>query len=58
MTNNNENPKPEEKVCFNCKYMLWMVGVGQGVKCELDKKNIPSRFYSCEKFEYKINNNE
>ncbi len=40
MTQNNENPKPEEKVCFNCKYMLWMVGVGQGVKCELDKKDI------------------
>jgi hypothetical protein len=58
MTNNNENPKPEEKVCFNCKYMLWLVGVGQGVKCELDKKNIPSRMHSCEKFEYKIKNNE
>ncbi len=58
MTQNNENPKPEEKVCFNCKYMLWMVGFGQGVKCELDKKNIPSRFYSCDRFEYKIKNNE
>lgn len=58
MTQNNENPKPEEKVCFNCKYMLWLVGVGQGVKCELDKKNIPSRFHSCEKFEYKIKKNE
>jgi hypothetical protein len=58
MTQNNENPKPEEKVCFNCKYMLWMVGVGQGVKCELDKKDIPSRFYSCDRFEYKIKINE
>jgi len=58
MTQNNENPKLEEKVYFNCKYMLWMVGVGQGVKCELDKKNIPSRFYSCDRFEYKIKNNE
>jgi hypothetical protein len=54
---NNENPKPEEKVCFNCKYMLWLVGVGQGVKCELDKKNIPSRMHSCDKFEYKIKKN-
>lgn len=58
MTQNNENPKPEEKVCFNCKYMLWLVGVGQGVKCDLDKKNIPSRFYSCENFEYKTKKGE
>ena len=41
MNKNNENPKAEEKVCFNCKYMLWLVGIGQGVKCDLDKKNIP-----------------
>ena len=33
-----ENPKPDEKVCFNCKNMLWMVGIGQGVKCKLDFK--------------------
>jgi len=46
-----ENPAPDEKVCFNCKYMLWMVGVGQGVKCKLDFKNIPSRYHSCDKFE-------
>ena len=46
-----ENPKPDEKVCFNCKNMLWMVGIGQGVKCKLDYKNIPSRYHSCEKFE-------
>ena len=39
-----ENPKLDEKVCFNCKNMLWMVGIGQGVKCKLDLKNIPSRF--------------
>ena len=58
MTKNNENPKPEEKVCFNCKYMLWLVGVGQGVKCDLDKKNIPSRSHTCDKFEYKRKNNE
>lgn len=49
-----ENPQPNEKVCFNCKHMLWMVGIGQGVKCDLNKKSIPSRYYSCEKFEKKI----
>ena len=56
MENNNkiENPQPDEKVCFNCKNMLWLVGVGLGVKCELDKKDIPNRFHSCDKFELKI----
>ena len=49
----NENPKPDEKVCFNCRYMLWLVGLGQGVKCELDKKNIPSRLHTCSKFKFK-----
>ena len=43
------------KVCDNCKYMLWLVGVGQGVKCSNDKNkvgvklyNIPSRQHTCE----------
>jgi len=53
-----ENPKPDEKVCFNCKNMLWLVGVGLGVKCELDKKDIPNRFHSCDKFEFKVESNE
>jgi hypothetical protein len=48
-----ENPNPDEKVCFNCKNMLWMVGVGQGVKCKIDFKSIASRYYTCEKFEIK-----
>jgi len=51
MSNKIENPKPDEKVCFNCKHMAWLVGVGQGVKCGITKKNIPSRFYTCDKFE-------
>ena len=37
MDNKVHNPKPDEKVCFNCKNMLWMVGLGQGVKCDIDK---------------------
>lgn len=52
-----ENPKPDEKVCFNCKHMLWLVALGQGVKCALDKKDIPSRFHSCIKFEHKPKSN-
>jgi len=46
-------PKPEDEVCFNCKFMLWMVALGQGVKCKLDNSNIPSRFHTCPKFEFK-----
>jgi hypothetical protein len=53
-----ENPNADEKVCFSCKYMLWLVGVGQGVKCEIDKKDMPSRFYTCDKFDFKIKKNE
>lgn len=49
----NENPKPDEKVCFNCKNMLWMVGLGLGIKCRIDNKSLDSRFFSCEKFEKK-----
>ena len=49
-----ENPKPDEKVCFNCEHMLWLVGVGQGVKCGLNRKDITNRFHSCDKFEFKI----
>jgi hypothetical protein len=49
-----ENPKPDEKVCFNCEHMLWLVGVGQGVKCGLNRKDIPNRFHSCDNFEFKI----
>jgi hypothetical protein len=48
------NPGPQEKVCFNCKNMKWMVGIGQGVKCGLDLKDIPSRAYTCDKFEFKL----
>lgn len=48
-----ENPQTDEKVCFNCTHMLWMVGIGQGVKCSLTMDNIPNRYYTCEKFEFK-----
>lgn len=47
------NPLKDEKVCFNCANMLWMVGIGQGVKCSLTMQNIPNRFHTCDKFEVK-----
>lgn len=43
----------EEKICFNCKHILWMVGIGAGVKCKIDQRNIPNRLYTCDKFEKK-----
>jgi hypothetical protein len=48
-----DNPKPEDKVCFNCSHMLWLVGLGQGVKCGLTMKQIPNRWYTCDKFKKK-----
>ena len=62
MTPQNDRPGPDEKVCYNCKYMLWMVGIGQGVRCGyLFYKNganqklplIPNLRHTCEKFEFK-----
>ena len=54
-----KNPKPDEKVCFNCKYMAWLVALGQGIRCTLDKEEgkmpplVPSRWHTCNKFEKK-----
>ena len=55
-----DNPKPHEEVCFNCRHMVWAVGIGQGVRCshpdnEVDGKvfRIPSRHHTCEHFERK-----
>ncbi len=30
---NNQNPKPSEKVSYNCKHICWLIGVGQGLRC-------------------------
>tara|TARA_Y100000310_G_C20335130_1_gene647135 strand:+ start:173 stop:373 length:201 start_codon:yes stop_codon:yes gene_type:complete len=51
----------EEKVCMNCEHMIWMVGIGFGVRCGHPKRRqygnnvplIPSRTYTCDKFDYK-----
>ena len=26
-------PDKHERVCYNCKYVLWLVGLGLGVRC-------------------------
>jgi hypothetical protein len=59
MNNNKiDTPKPDEKICYNCKNLLWLVGIGQGIKCDLDKKSLSSRWYTCDKFVTKhIDNN-
>ena len=51
-----DKPKPEEKVCYNCKHLAWMVGIGQGLGCIHPKlgitcERIPSSRHTCEKFE-------
>jgi hypothetical protein len=62
--NNNKKNKeidpigPEEKVCYNCKHFLWMVGVGMGARCSINRENglpkmLPSRRYTCDLFENK-----
>jgi hypothetical protein len=50
--------KPDEKVCFNCEHLAWMVGIGQGLKClnpdkEIKHQPIQHRRHTCELFEFK-----
>lgn len=50
--------KPEDKVCYNCKHLAWMIGIGQGLRCSNPKKEkklevIPSSKHTCEFFEFK-----
>ena len=47
--------KPDEKVCYNCKYRLWMVAIGWGVRCGYTekKKPIASLKHTCDHFEFK-----
>lgn len=49
---NVQNPKPNEKVCFNCSHLAWLIGVGQGLRCgKKDGQKIPSRWHTCEFFQ-------
>jgi hypothetical protein len=52
--------KPTDKVCYNCKYLLWMVGIGAGLRCGYNMKNtlkIPSSKHTCHKFKINDRNN-
>lgn len=58
----NEHIKPSDKICYNCKHLSWLIGVGQGLRCSHKSKReegkmpplVPSRFHTCELFEFKI----
>ena len=50
--------EPEERVCYNCEHLAWLVGIGQGLRClnpNKEKKNemIPSSKHTCELFKLK-----
>lgn len=47
------NPLNDDKVCFNCTNLMWMVGIGQGIKCRLTNENLPNRYHSCDQFAIK-----
>jgi hypothetical protein len=55
--------KEEDKICLNCKYIIWQIAYGNGLSCgnlnnrEVGKAapHIPSRNYSCNYFESKKN---
>lgn len=57
---NNGDIKRDERVCYNCKHMLWMVGIGLGVRCgyTIDGKTkppmIPNLRHTCTNFENKF----
>lgn len=56
----NNEIKIDEKVCYNCKHIAWLIGVGQGLKCSNPKKenkleSIPSKHHTCDLFEIKEN---
>jgi hypothetical protein len=47
------NPMPDEKVCYNCTHMMWMVGLGLGLECRLTRNNIENRRHTCDQFDFK-----
>ena len=60
------NPPLEQPCCFNCTYLAWLIGVGQGLRCmnpgnkdNPDLKHqgfaplVPSRTFTCGLFEAK-----
>ncbi len=48
----------EERVCYNCEHLAWLIGIGQGLRClnpNKENKNemIPSSKHTCELFKLK-----
>lgn len=64
--NNHLDIKPDEKVCYNCEHKIWLVALGQGVRCgyNLNKNDIqnlpmiPHLRHSCDNFNFKNSVNE
>lgn len=54
--------KSTDKICCNCKQLVWLIALGQGLRCGHQTKQeeekmpplIPSRFHTCELFEFRI----
>lgn len=52
--------KDTDKICFNCEYLAWSIGIGLGLRCTHTSKKedgkrepqVPSRFHTCELFEF------
>jgi len=51
-----------KEVCINCKYVVHLIALGLGMRCNHPKRNsfketfttlIPSRDYTCELFKHK-----
>ncbi len=38
------DPLPEVRCCYNCRYLVWAVGVGLGLRCSVEEgEGIPVR---------------
>jgi hypothetical protein len=61
--NNLNNPfGKDEKICYNCNHIAFLIGIGQGLKCSHPSKtsednSIPSMSHTCEFFTNKNNSN-
>jgi hypothetical protein len=48
----------DAECCKNCRHMAWLVGVGQGIRCIIDKGDRPGSqikglMEKCDSFEFK-----
>ena len=54
--------KQTDRICYNCKYLSWLIGVGLGLRCSHESKRkagempplVPGRFHTCELFENEL----